>query len=123
MADHKEARAMFREYKRLVKAEASDQKKREVAERVCDALTAHAQIEEEIFYPAARQAGIERDVMLEAFLLNPDPSAADMGKLSERYLDRRMGVQETFRDYVRRVSTEDLLQHMTEHGQPIQASL
>ncbi|MBL8217851.1 MAG: DNA polymerase I [Bryobacterales bacterium] len=36
-------------------------------------------------------AGIARDVMLEAFLLNPEPSAADMGKLAERYLDRRMG--------------------------------
>ncbi|MBL8235552.1 MAG: DNA polymerase I, partial [Bryobacterales bacterium] len=36
-------------------------------------------------------AGLDRDVMLEAFLLNPDPSAADMAKLSERYLDRRLG--------------------------------
>lgn len=35
-------------------------------------------------------AGVERDVMLEAFLLNPDPSAANLGKLSERYLDRRL---------------------------------
>jgi len=35
--------------------------------------------------------GIARDVMLEAFLLNPEPSAADMAKLAERYLDRRMG--------------------------------
>ena len=66
MADHKEARAMFREYKRLIKSGASDEKRREVAERVCHALTAHAQIEEEIFYPAAREAGIKRDVMDEA---------------------------------------------------------
>ncbi|MCZ2149114.1 MAG: DNA polymerase I [Bryobacterales bacterium] len=35
-------------------------------------------------------AGVERDIMLEAFLLNPDPSAANLGKLSERYLDRRL---------------------------------
>ncbi|MDX1982775.1 MAG: DNA polymerase I [Bryobacteraceae bacterium] len=32
----------------------------------------------------------ERDVMLEAFLLNPDPSASDLAKISERYLDRRL---------------------------------
>ena len=42
MADHKEARALFREYKRLVKSAASDQKRRELADRVCDALTVHA---------------------------------------------------------------------------------
>jgi DNA polymerase-1 len=35
--------------------------------------------------------GLVRDVMLEAFLLNPDQAAADLGKLSERYLDRRLG--------------------------------
>ena len=57
---------MFREYKRLVKSDASDQKRRELAERVCDALTVHAQIEEEIFYPAAREVGIKRDLMDEA---------------------------------------------------------
>jgi DNA polymerase-1 len=35
--------------------------------------------------------GFVRDIMLEAFLLNPDQAAADLGKLSERYLDRRLG--------------------------------
>jgi hemerythrin-like domain-containing protein len=63
IAEHKEARAMFREYKRLIKSHASDEKKRELAERVCDALTVHARVEEEIFYPAAREAGLARDVM------------------------------------------------------------
>jgi DNA polymerase-1 len=32
----------------------------------------------------------ERDVMLEAFLLNPDPAASDLAKISERYLDRHL---------------------------------
>ncbi|MBL8232943.1 MAG: DNA polymerase I, partial [Bryobacterales bacterium] len=35
--------------------------------------------------------GFTRDIMLEAFLLSPDPAAADLGRLSERYLDRRLG--------------------------------
>lgn len=35
--------------------------------------------------------GIDRDVMLEAFLLNPDPSAEDLDKLAERYTDKRPG--------------------------------
>lgn len=34
--------------------------------------------------------GVERDMMLEAFLVNPDPSAENLGKLSERYLDCRL---------------------------------
>ncbi len=35
--------------------------------------------------------GIGRDIMLEAFLLLPDPSAADLQKLSERYLNHPVG--------------------------------
>jgi DNA polymerase-1 len=35
--------------------------------------------------------GFERDLMLEAFLLAPDNTAADLGKLGERYLDRTIG--------------------------------
>ena len=33
-------------------------------------------------------------------------------RLVQSYLDRRADSQETFRDYVRRVSKEDLLQHL-----------
>lgn len=36
-------------------------------------------------------AGFARDIMLEAFLLSPDAAAAQLGKLSERFLDRRLG--------------------------------
>ncbi|MBL8210997.1 MAG: DNA polymerase I, partial [Bryobacterales bacterium] len=35
-------------------------------------------------------AGVVRDLMLESFLLSPDSAAADLGKLSERYLDRTL---------------------------------
>lgn len=35
--------------------------------------------------------GVDRDLMLEAFLINPDPSAEDIDKLASRYLDRRIG--------------------------------
>ncbi|MBI3681585.1 MAG: DNA polymerase I [Acidobacteria bacterium] len=34
--------------------------------------------------------GVVRDTMLEAFLLSPDAYAADLGKLSERYLNRAL---------------------------------
>ncbi len=51
-ADHKEVKTWFKEYEKLeAKAE-----KQALADKICLALTVHAQIEEEIFYPAARPA-------------------------------------------------------------------
>ena len=51
-SDHKEVDAMFKAYE---KAE-DDAEKQELAAKICKALTIHAQIEEEIFYPAAYDA-------------------------------------------------------------------
>lgn len=51
-ADHKEVDAMFTAYDKTD----DDAKKQELADRICMALTVHAQIEEEIFYPAAYEA-------------------------------------------------------------------
>lgn len=51
-ADHREVEELFEEF------ESADDHatKRDIAERVCAALTQHAEIEESIFYPAAREA-------------------------------------------------------------------
>lgn len=51
-ADHKEVDAMFKAFEKTD----DDAKKQELATRICQALTVHAQIEEEIFYPAAYDA-------------------------------------------------------------------
>lgn len=51
-ADHKEVDAMFKAYDKTD----DDAKKQELANNICMALTVHAQIEEEIFYPAAYEA-------------------------------------------------------------------
>lgn len=48
-ADHKEVDAMFKAYEKTD----DDEKKQKLANNICMALTVHAQIEEEIFYPAA----------------------------------------------------------------------
>lgn len=53
--DHKEVDEMFTQYDET-KDGASDAEKESLVNRICDALTVHAQIEEEIFYPAARRA-------------------------------------------------------------------
>jgi hemerythrin superfamily protein len=49
-ADHKEVSEM------LDKFESARSTKEKLAHQICQALTVHAQIEEEIFYPAARDA-------------------------------------------------------------------
>jgi hemerythrin superfamily protein len=49
-ADHKEVAEM------LEKFETARSTKQKLAQQICMSLTVHAQIEEEIFYPAAREA-------------------------------------------------------------------
>ncbi|WOB09610.1 hemerythrin domain-containing protein [Piscinibacter gummiphilus] len=51
--DHKDVKALFKEYEKLVKAEADDSQKQALAEQICEMLSVHAQIEEELVYPAA----------------------------------------------------------------------
>lgn len=65
-ADHKEVKAMFKAYQKLVDAEAPAEDRRELADTICSSLTVHATIEEEIFYPAAREALEEQDLLDEA---------------------------------------------------------
>lgn len=50
MADHKEVSDMFEKF------ESARSTKAKFAQQICQALTVHARIEEEIFYPAAREA-------------------------------------------------------------------
>ncbi|VTU39365.1 protein [Variovorax sp. PBL-H6] len=67
-ADHRNVKKMFKEYETLAgsKAANASQKKRELANEICMELTVHAQIEEEIFYPALREAIKETDLLDEA---------------------------------------------------------
>jgi hemerythrin superfamily protein len=66
-ADHKEVKKLFKEFEAL-KEEGSKEEKSAVVEQICNALTVHAQIEEEIFYPAVRKAIEDGDLMDEALV-------------------------------------------------------
>ena len=56
-ADHIAVKHLFVEYARLAMAAPDAVGERQpIAQRICAELTVHAQIEEEIFYPALRQA-------------------------------------------------------------------
>jgi hemerythrin superfamily protein len=53
--DHRTVEELFKHYE-YMKDGAEDAAKEELVAQICDALTVHAQIEEAIFYPAARRA-------------------------------------------------------------------
>ncbi|MES2957133.1 MAG: hemerythrin domain-containing protein [Pseudomonadota bacterium] len=63
--DHKEVKALFKEYDQLCKADAEDEEKHAVATQICQMLTVHATVEEEIFYPAARAVLGEDDSLID----------------------------------------------------------
>jgi hemerythrin superfamily protein len=65
-SDHAEVRALFRKYEKLADANATASDRQARAEQICTLLTIHAAIEEEIFYPAARAAGVDDSLMDEA---------------------------------------------------------
>lgn len=53
-ADHREVSAMFKQYDEL--GDRAKATKKKLADEICTALKLHTQIEEEIFYPAVREA-------------------------------------------------------------------
>jgi hemerythrin superfamily protein len=65
-ADHKEVKAMFNEFESLKANEDADDEKADLVQRICTALTIHATVEEEIFYPAVRAAIDDEDLMDES---------------------------------------------------------
>ncbi|WP_332815674.1 hemerythrin domain-containing protein [Ramlibacter sp.] len=67
-ADHRAVKKMFKEYEELTgsRGRGAAQKKLELARHICMEVTVHAQIEEEIFYPAVRAAVKETDMLDEA---------------------------------------------------------
>lgn len=65
--DHKNVKKLFKEFEKFAKNEDTSAKV-EVANKICEELTVHAQIEEEIFYPAARKAIKDDDMLNEALV-------------------------------------------------------
>jgi hemerythrin superfamily protein len=67
-ADHKAVKKLFKEYEEMTESRGrgTAQKKKELAQQICQELTVHAQVEEELFYPAVREAIKEKDLIAEA---------------------------------------------------------
>lgn len=62
--DHEKVKKLFKEFEKLSKK--NDDSKVEIANQICMELTAHALAEEEVFYPVARRAISDDDMMNEA---------------------------------------------------------
>lgn len=67
VADHKEVKGLFKAYQKLVDDDGDTGDKQALALQICAMLTAHATVEEELFYPAAREVlGDDVDLVDEA---------------------------------------------------------
>lgn len=58
--DHRKVEALFDQYEE--EKDGGEESRREIAEQICDELTIHAQVEEELFYPWLRE-NLEEDEM------------------------------------------------------------
>ena len=63
-ADHKLVSALFAEYEKA----SSTSKKKMLVSQICTELSVHAQVEEEIFYPAVKQALRDKEMIPEALV-------------------------------------------------------
>jgi hemerythrin superfamily protein len=64
--DHNDVKKLFKQYEKLADGEAEGSERQALAEQICTMLTVHATIEEDIFYPAAREAEVDDDLLDEA---------------------------------------------------------
>ena len=64
--DHQEVKTLFEQYERDAQGDLGSGDQQALVERICMMLEAHARVEEEIFYPAARSAGVEAALLDEA---------------------------------------------------------
>jgi hypothetical protein len=65
-ADHAELERLFQEYRALVAARAPAAERKQLADRACVELAMHGKLEDELFYPAAREALQDDDLLDDA---------------------------------------------------------
>ncbi|HWY64576.1 MAG TPA: hemerythrin domain-containing protein [Rhizomicrobium sp.] len=103
-ADHRKVEELFEKY------ETARGKKAGIAQKICMELTIHTKIEEEIFYPACREAGVESDMMDEANVEHDGAKALilelEKGSPDDEYYDAKV-----------KVLSEEIKHHVKEEEQ------
>jgi hemerythrin superfamily protein len=102
-ADHRRVEDLFDEYEDA--EDASD--KKQLAVKICTALQAHTQIEEEIFYPAAREA-IETPELIDEAIVEHASAKQLIGEIEN------MEPGDELYDAKVRVLQEQVLHHVEE---------
>lgn len=62
--DHKAVKNLFQTYQKLVDKESDSKELIALANKICEALTVHAQVEEELLYPAIRKS-FDKQVLID----------------------------------------------------------
>lgn len=65
-ADHKTVKKLFKDFEKIKEETGLEDEKAEIANQICAELSIHTQIEEEVFYPACREAIEQTDLLDEA---------------------------------------------------------
>ncbi len=105
-ADHRQVEEWFSKFEK-----ANKRKKQQLASNICDALTVHTMIEEEIFYPSFLQATGDKDMHHEAIVEH-----AGAKKLIAEI--QRMSSDDDFFDAKVTVLSEMIKHHVKEEEQP-----
>jgi hemerythrin superfamily protein len=91
-ADHREVEEWFEQFEKS----RSEDKKANLAQKICQALKVHAQIEEEIFYPAFLEATGNKDIHHEAEIEHDAAkkliAEIEASKPADEYFDSRIKV-------------------------------
>jgi len=103
-ADHRKVEELFEKY------ESARGKKADIAKQICMELTIHTMIEEEIFYPACREAGVESDMLDEANVEH-DGAKVLIGELENGSPD------DEYYDAKVKVLSEEIKHHVKEEEQ------
>jgi hemerythrin superfamily protein len=105
-ADHRQVEEWFSKFER-----ANPSKKQQLASNICEALTVHTMIEEEIFYPSFLQATGDKDMHHEAIVEH-----AGAKKLIAEI--QRMSPEDDYFDAKVTVLSEMIKHHVKEEEQP-----
>src|SRR5580692_2902244 len=106
-ADHRQVEAWFAEFAKSK----SSAKKRQLTSNICEALTIHTTIEEEIFYPAFLQATEDKDMHHEA-VVEHDGAKKLIAQI------QKMSAEDDYFDAKVTVLSEMIKHHVKEEEQP-----
>src|SRR3977135_2290816 len=65
-ADHTKVKKLFKDFEKLKEGDGGAKQKSALVQQICNELTIHTKVEEEIFYPALRESIDDEDLMDEA---------------------------------------------------------